>query len=217
MTARPADSPRPDGPSRDSGQAPSRARAAGDARLDALRYRIDGEAPPADAPIDNRTAAEMRAWARTAIDLAIARGDFDDLPGAGKPLPNLAGDTVDPDWWIRGLIERENLTGLAPPALSLRSENQQLDAALDALHTEKAVRAHLDDFNARITEARRQLSGGPPVVTPLRDVDAEVSRWEARRVERRAAAAAAADAPRPSWRERRRARRRQTPPATPTM
>ena len=178
-----------------------------DPRVAAARYRVEGEAPPDDAPRDTRTAAEMRAWARTAIDLAVQRGEFDDLPLAGKPLPGLAGGTVDPDWWIRGLIEREGLTGLAPPALSLRTEHQQLDDVLDALGTEAAVRAHLDDFNARIVEARRQLTGGPPVVTPTRDVDDELRRWRDRREERRAARAAAVEPPPPSRRERRALRR----------
>ena len=47
------------------------------------------------------------------------------------------------------------------------------------------MRDILTDFNARVIEARRQLLGGPPVVTPTRDVDAEVERWAARRAERR--------------------------------
>ena len=178
-----------------------------DPRVDAARYRTEGSKPADDAPRDTRTAAEMRAWARTAIDVAVARGDFDDLPLAGKPLPGLAGDTVDPDWWIRGLIEREGLTGLAPPALALRTEHAEFDDTLDALGTETAVRAHVDDYNRRIVEARRQLTGGPPVVTPVREVDDEVRRWHERRDARRAAARAAVPPPPPTWRERRALRR----------
>ncbi|MDY0945688.1 DUF1992 domain-containing protein [Frigoribacterium sp. CFBP9039] len=191
----------------DAGGAGQAGGATSDPRVAAARYRTDGAAPAADAPTDNRTAAEMRAWARTAIDQAIARGDFDDLPLAGKPLPGLAGDTVDPDWWIRGLIEREGLTGLAPPALSLRTEHASFEQTLDGLFAEAAVRAHVDDYNARIVEARRQLRGGPPVVTPTRDVDAEVLAWHRRRAERRAREAAEVPPPPPSWRERRALRR----------
>jgi hypothetical protein len=46
------------------------------------------------------------------------------------------------------------------------------------------VRRVLDDFNHRVVEARRQLLGGPPVVTPTREVEQEVAAWRARRAER---------------------------------
>ena len=162
----------------------------------------DGAAQPERLP----TVDELHTIARIRLDQAIARGEFDDLPGAGKPLPGLTG-THDPDWWIKGLIERENLSGLAPPALSLRTEHERFDASLDALTTERAVREAVEDFNARVVEARRQLTGGPPVVTPTRDVDDDLRRWRERRDERRRAAAAAAPPPPPTWRERRRAAR----------
>jgi hypothetical protein len=145
------------------------------------------------------------------IQQAMRRGDFDDLPGAGKPLTGLQ-NAYDPNWWIRQKIERERLTGLGPPALTLRTEDAALDATLDAAPSEEAVRNTLSDFNARVIEARRQLQGGPPVVTSPRDVEAEVTRWRERRDarhreyaqnrEREEAALAAM-----SWRERRRARR----------
>ena len=35
-----------------------------------------------------------------AIREAQERGEFDDLPGAGKPLKDL-GDPDDPLWWLR--------------------------------------------------------------------------------------------------------------------
>nr|WP_255447176.1 DUF1992 domain-containing protein [Schumannella soli] len=154
----------------------------------------------------------------TEIQQAIRRGDFDDLPGAGKPLRGIGG-RMDEDWWIRQKIENEDLGGLGPPALTLRTENQRLDDRLDRLHREAEVREHLADFNARVIDARRQLLGGPPVVTPTRDIDAEVARWRERRIARTQARAsreaeearAAAEAREPSWwervRERRRARR----------
>jgi hypothetical protein len=114
---------------------------------------------------------------------AMRRGDFDNLPGAGKPLPNLR-QTHDPDWWIRQKIERERLTGLGPPALTLRTENAELDAKLDAAPSEGAARELLEDFNRRVVEARRQLQGGPPVVTPTRDIEEELAKRQERRTNR---------------------------------
>jgi hypothetical protein len=159
-----------------------------DPLVEAARYRLRRDAEARGEQVEEANAGQPTMDQRahiveTAIQQAIRRGDFDDLPGAGKPLPGLTG-THDPDWWIRRKIEREQLTGLGPPALTLRTEDKELHAKLDALASERAVRDHLNDFNRRVVEARRQLQGGPPVVTPTRDVDAEVAAWHARRAER---------------------------------
>ena len=131
---------------------------------------------------------------------AMAQGKFDNLKYAGKPIPGL-GEGYDPDWWVKGLIQRENITGIGPKAILLRTEDAELDTRLDAQYSEKQVRDLVEDFNARVIDARRQLQGGPPVITKTRDPDGEVRRWQ----ERRSAAAAAAPLPepepsRPWWR-----------------
>ncbi|QTG80026.1 DUF1992 domain-containing protein [Arthrobacter crystallopoietes] len=118
---------------------------------------------------------------------AMARGEFDNLEYAGKPIPGL-GERYDPDWWIKGLIQRENITGLGPAAIMLRTEDAELDQVLDKQYTEKQVREIVEDFNTRVIEARRQLLGGPPVITKTRDVDGEVARWRERKAARAAAA-----------------------------
>ena len=117
------------------------------------------------------------------IDAAIRRGDFDDLPGLGKPIDGLGADH-DPDWWLKKLIEREQIAGVLPPALALRKEDAELDARLDRLHREDDVRRVLEEFNARVRKALYQPLGGPPLITRQRDVEAEVDRWRARRDER---------------------------------
>ncbi|MFC9917258.1 DnaJ family domain-containing protein [Agromyces binzhouensis] len=171
--------------------------------------RAGSTEPTSERPADRTTAgslaAERAAYVEVVIQQAIRRGEFDDLPGAGKPLPGLGRH--DPDWWIRRKIETERLTGLGPPALTLRVESAQLDDRLDRMHREDDVRDALDEFNARVVEARRQLLGGPPVVTPTRDVDAEVEAWWARR-ERRRLAAQEAERRRAEEEADRRARRR---------
>ena len=141
-------------------------------------------------------AVDRAAYVETAIQQAIRRGEFDDLPGAGQPIPDL-GTAHDPDWWIKRKIRTEQLTGLGPPAIMLRVESAELETRLDELSREEDVREAVEDFNRRVIEARRQLLGGPPVVTPTRDAEAEVARW----AERRAAARTAPDAasPRRRW------------------
>src|SRR3954447_7855679 len=135
-------------------------------------------------------------WVDLQVRRAMERGEFDDLPGAGKPLD--LPDKHDPDWWVKQLIEREQITGIAPPAIGLRKEDAELDALLDREASADGVRRVVSDFNARVVDARRQLTGGPPVVTPTRDVEAEVEAWQARRNARREAARAAAAAADPN-------------------
>ncbi|RYB94385.1 DUF1992 domain-containing protein [Nocardioides oleivorans] len=146
--------------------------------------------------------AQQATWVDLQVRQAMERGDFDDLPGQGKPIEGL-GVEHDPDWWVKKLVERENIAVL-PPALALRKEDAELEARLDRITAETELRRELDDFNKRVVEARRQLQGGPPVVTPTRDVDAEVVAWRERRtarIEAQRAARAAADeaAPRRPW------------------
>ena len=123
----------------------------GDARVEAVRYRLRREAEERGEEVEETNAGQPSMDQRAhvienAIQQAIRRGDFDDLPGAGKPLPGLTG-THDPDWWIRRKIEREQLTGLGPPALTLRTEDKEFADRLDRLGSERAVREHVEDFN----------------------------------------------------------------------
>ena len=154
----------------------------------AARFRAERAAAGDDAP-ETEQEAELRhrkekvdpaEKADFLIRDAMMRGEFDNLKYAGKPIPGL-GEGHDPDWWIKGLIQRENLTGLGPPALLLRVEDAEFDGILDGKTSESQVRQAVEDFNARIIEARRQLLGGPPVITKLRDVGTEVRRWRERR------------------------------------
>jgi hypothetical protein len=181
---------------------------------EAAARRGDGDdaAPDDEAPDDAAQRAlrieHQALWVDMQVQQAMRRGEFDDLPGAGKPIAGL-DRPHDPDWWIKRLIERERITGVLPPALALRKEHAERAATFDRITTPDGVRAAVADFNARVVEARRQLQGGPPVVTPLLDADDEVEAWRARRTERVAQqkarlaeirAAEAAAAPLPLWR-----------------
>lgn len=132
---------------------------------------------------DKRRKVSDAARAEYLVRDAMAQGKFDNLKYAGKPIPGL-GESYDPDWWVKGLIQRENISGLGPAAILLRAEDAGLDATLDAQYTEPQVRELLQDFNRRVVDARRQLQGGPPVITKTRDVEAELERWRVRRAAR---------------------------------
>lgn len=111
---------------------------------------------------------------------AQERGEFDDLPGAGKPLD--LGDVDDPLWWVRRLAEREQLdfSAALPPGVALRKEAAGFPASLAELRTEESVRAVLDDYNRRAKRDRLRLPdrGMPQIIAPTVDVDAMVHRWQ---------------------------------------
>lgn len=162
-----------------------------------------------------RSAAAARihhqsSWVDQQLRIAMERGDFDDLPGYGKPIEDL-GVEHDPDWWIKKLVERENIA-ILPPALALRKEDAELDGRLDRINVESEVRREVEDFNARVRKAIYTPPtgpSGPPVITRQRDADDEVTAWRDRRTARIEAqrkareAAAAAEPPKRSWWRRR--------------
>ena len=104
----------------------------------------------------------------------MERGEFDDLPGQGKPLK--LGDR-EPDWWVKGLLEREQIRMPLPTSLELRRAAREIDETVAGLRTEKAVRDHVDALNQRILDSHRRRVDGPPVITAALDVDAVVARW----------------------------------------
>ncbi len=115
-----------------------------------------------------------------AIREALERGDFDDLPGAGKPLRDL-GDLNDPDWWLKGFVAREQIdvAGVLPPTLALRREAEAFPGSLLEFGTEAAVRDVLDDFNRRVKVDRlRPVTGRFPVpIARTVDVEEMVEQW----------------------------------------
>lgn len=151
---------------------------------------------------DSAAAARIRhqgQWVEQQLRVAMERGDFDDLPGYGKPLEGL-GTEHDPDWWIKRLVEREQVTGVLPAAFQLRKDDAGLDARLDRITVESEVRREVEEFNASVRRAIYTPPVGnqpaPPVITRQRDVETEVVRWRERRTARVEAQRAALEASR---------------------
>jgi hypothetical protein len=122
----------------------------------------------------------FESWIDKQIREAEDRGEFDDLPGKGKPIPGL-DQAHDELWWVRAMMRREKLS-VTPPALALRKEVHDLQDRLDREPTEARVRSVVEELNGRIREANRkpQIDGPPTTVGPV-DVDTIVARWRARR------------------------------------
>ncbi len=127
---------------------------------------------------------EVTSWYETRIDRQIReaqeRGEFDNLTGAGKPLPGY-GEEYDENWWIKGLVQREQITGAVPATLLLRREIEDLPAAVARKTQESAVRELVADLNDRIRKAQRGHLDGPPIVVNTIDVDEVVRRWRTAR------------------------------------
>ncbi len=133
------------------------------------------------------------SWIDQQISDAAERGAFDNLPGAGKPLPR-HGD--DEQAWLREYLRREGVSAevLLPTPLRLRKEAARLAETVAALPSEQEVREAVAELNHRIKEWRR-IPLGPPIFVPLVDEDFMLSRWrEARPAEVPDAARAELDA-----------------------
>ncbi|WP_410789338.1 DUF1992 domain-containing protein [Kribbella sp. C-35] len=119
-------------------------------------------------------------WVESQIKLAQNQGEFDDLPGAGKPLK--LADQHDPDWWVKDFIRRENIEtdALLPSAVQLRKEKQQVHEKVRGMRRESEVREYLADLNKRIRVAIRD-STGPVVPTGPVDEDVIIAQWRMER------------------------------------
>ncbi|MBW8765368.1 MAG: DUF1992 domain-containing protein [Geodermatophilales bacterium] len=77
------------------------------------------------------------SWVDAQIARGLARGDFDDLPGAGKPLPQPDREQTSYDWalaWARR--ENADVLGMLPPGLALRKEREDLPRRAEAMPSE---------------------------------------------------------------------------------
>ncbi|MCW3844454.1 DUF1992 domain-containing protein [Micromonospora yasonensis] len=111
------------------------------------------------------------------IRSAQERGEFDNLPGAGKPIPgrNLP---YDESWWIKSFLEREQLPAdlMLPTPLQLRRRVERLPGEVRDLPTEESVRAYVADLNTEIVAWLRTPTGPRVVVRPV-NADDVVRQW----------------------------------------
>ena len=120
-------------------------------------------------------------WIDRQIRQGMENGDFDNLPGHGRPLPDL-DETHDEMWWVRKKLQREQVSFL-PPTLAIRKE---LDDTLDAVATagtEAEVRELVAGINARIRQVNATATTGPPSTAGPLDVERVLGRWRAARAE----------------------------------
>jgi hypothetical protein len=119
------------------------------------------------------------SWVERLIRQARERGDFDNLPGSGRPIASLEHST-DELWWVRQLLKRENISVLSP-ALALRKAVEETLERVPTLKSEQQVREAITEINARIVDANRKPLDGPPSNLMPLDVERIVQSWRDRR------------------------------------
>jgi DnaJ-like protein len=114
-------------------------------------------------------------WIDAQIRVAREQGAFDNLPGAGKPLPNL-GQDYDPDWWVKQLIQREQVS-ILPPSLELLRKVEKELAEIGKLPDETTVRSRIAALNAEIAKVNATVMEGPATRLGTLNIDQVVARW----------------------------------------
>jgi hypothetical protein len=114
-------------------------------------------------------------WVERQIREATERGEFDDLPGAGRPIADL-DKPHDELWWIKQKLRREHLSCL-PPTIALRREAEDALLAASQAGSEDQVRRIVADINRRILEGNRKAASGPPLNLMPFDVERLVRTW----------------------------------------
>jgi hypothetical protein len=120
----------------------------------------------------------FQSWVERQIQDAMERGEFDNLPGAGKPIADL-DKPHDELWWIKDKLRRENLSYL-PATLALRKEAEDALAAALRARSEAEVRRILAAINRKILDGNRKAASGPPLNLMPFDVERIVAGWRER-------------------------------------
>jgi Domain of unknown function (DUF1992) len=121
------------------------------------------------------TLADWENSVERQIREGIERGEFDNLPGAGKPLPGLDGPR-DEEWWVKAKLRREQVSHL-PPALAVRKEVEVARERIAAAASEATVRQIVAEINERILHVNSHTTTGPPSTLVPLDVELVVRRW----------------------------------------
>jgi hypothetical protein len=120
------------------------------------------------------------SWIEAQIRVAMQQGAFDNLPGAGKPLPNL-GQQYDLTTWVRQLVQREQLS-ILPPSLELLRKVETELATIEKLPDEATVRSRVAALNVEIARVNATVVEGPPTRLAPLDVDRVAARWRQSRL-----------------------------------
>ena len=120
----------------------------------------------------------FETWIDSQITRAREQGAFDDLAGAGRPLPRREREETSYDWAL-SWAKRENadVAGMLPTCLALRKEREELAGLVSRQASEAAARAVAEAHNARVDEFYRRPQEGPFIPVGMADVEELVAEW----------------------------------------
>lgn len=118
------------------------------------------------------------SWVDRQIREGMERGEFDDLPGHGQPLPDI-DEPRDEMRWIRAKLRREQVS-YTPPAIALRREVDDALESIAAATTEAEVCDLVSAINERIRYVNSHTISGPPTTVATLDIDRILRTWRNR-------------------------------------
>lgn len=129
--------------------------------------------------VERRPGVSWESHVDRLIREAEERGEFDDLPGKGRPIPDI-DRPADDLWWVKRKLRREGLS-FTPPTLQLRRDVEAAREAVAAATSEGEVRRIVAGINERIVEANAMPVGGPASNLAPLDVDRVLAAWREQR------------------------------------
>ena len=110
---------------------------------------------------------------------AMRQGAFTNLPGAGKPIPDL-NEPYDELWWLRKWLRREGIR-IVPESVARRREFLARIHGLWDLADEAEVRRAVAGLNTDVARWNATTTQGPTTTIAGLDPDETVRRWRARK------------------------------------
>lgn len=119
----------------------------------------------------------FETWIDRQVREGMDQGRFDNLAGAGKPIPGI-DHPHDDSWWLKEKLSREQISVL-PPTLALRKEAEDARGRVMQAGSEVEARRIVAEINDKIRHAIIKPPAGPPLnLVPL-NVERTLERWHA--------------------------------------
>lgn len=118
------------------------------------------------------------SWIDRQIREAQERGEFENLPGAGKPIASL-NEPHDELWWVKQFLQRENIS-VTPGTLAVRHDLERALDEIRAASSESRVREIAEAINVKIRESNAKPTSGPPSRLMPLDIEAVLASWRDR-------------------------------------